>query len=462
MAQVPAAAPAVESRAVASWEAALIGDPSPMALCPGNPSKLVELLDQVGDKMSHAFAAGTTAKDTYHLKAWKGVCASLGTPCWRTDVAANSGADPVGYKREVLLLAIALVMLFSRMRPRSKADPQANPRSALQKLRAVAREHKKRGYIMAPLTFAVEVMKGMLHEAVALHGTDWLAPARKLPLTNAIIIAMLAVADGLVGMGFVVTRSSYFWVAALATFAVLAETGMRKADVSKPLASSPKARGRLTFASLRWEIDGVKYASLSAAQLLAARPGYACYLVYGVLKNDVYAEFYGSRPSKLLYAAGAMPNACRALVGLELAAALPEARRAQTPLFGPKVGVEWHHALLTKVFKFLLVFAAGVSAEAAEGYSIHSFRIYLACALYAAGCPNDRIQAILRWKSEEALLIYARLNDSERNDWISKAQAAAVDSTVAAHLPVVDGAEMAARLLGVDAAEGGDEDEEEA
>ena len=42
-----------------------------------------------------------------------------------------------------------------------------------------------------------------------------------------------------------------------------------------------------------------------------------------------------------------------------------------------------------------------------SNYSDHSFRIYLACALYAAGCPPERIMAILRWKSEEALLIYA-------------------------------------------------------
>ena len=78
---------------------------------------------------------------------------------------------------------------------------------------------------------------------------------------------------------------------------------------------------------------------------------------------------------------------------------------------------------------------------------MHSFRIYLACALYAAGCPNDRIQAILRWKSEEALLIYARLNDSERGMWIARARGALVDSRVAAHLPTVDGDAIAARLL---------------
>ena len=45
--------------------------------------------------------------------------------------------------------------------------------------------------------------------------------------------------------------------------------------------------------------------------------------------------------------------------------------------------------------------------------------------------------AILRWKSEEALLIYARMNDTERTDWIEKAKRQKVGSTVTAHLPHV-------------------------
>lgn len=439
------------AKQLAAWEQALEADSSEFALCPGEPTRLRELLDMVRGKMASAFALGTNKQDSYHMRAWAAVCASLGTPIWRTDVAANSGADPVGYRREILLLAVALVLLYARMRPRSKRDPVASPRSALQKLRGVAREHKKRGFIMAPLTFAVEVMKGMLHDAVRLHGTDWLAPARKKPLTNAMIVTMLAVASGTCGMGFVVDLTSYFWISVVATFAVLAETGMRKADVSKPLQSLPSVRGRLTFESLKWEVDGEQFACLTRAQLLAARPGYACYLVYGALKNDPYAEFYGSRPSKLMYRDEPHRSACRELVRLELAAGLEPAARAKTPLFGPAPGVEWHHDLLTRVFLFFMMHVVGLSEREAEGYSLHSFRIGLACALYAAGCPNDRIQTILRWKSEEALLIYARLNDSERNEWVERAQAAAVDSQVAAHLPTIDGAEMAAELLARDA-----------
>jgi hypothetical protein len=138
---------------------------------------------------------------------------------------------------------------------------------------------------------------------------------------------------------------------------------------------------------------------------------------------------------------------------MELAAGVPPQDRKKVPLFGPRPGAEWHHGLLDAVFKFLLIFVCGLSEEEARGFSVHSFRIYLACALYAAKCPNERIQAILRWKSEEALLIYARLNDGERNEWIQRAQNASVDSTVAAHLPQIDGATVAARMLQADVAE---------
>ena len=68
-------------------------------------------------------------------------------------------------------------------------------------------------------------------------------------------------------------------------------------------------------------------------------------------------------------------------------------------------------------------------------------------ALYANGCPPERIMAILRWKSEEALLIYARLNDSERTDWVNGTMSAVVDSTVAAHLPRLDPDEWVAGLM---------------
>jgi hypothetical protein len=412
-----------------------------MALLRGDPGGLASLLDNMRDCLNHACAPLTSKGDAGHMKAWTSFCAELGTPCWRTDVAANSGIDPVGHRRELLLPALAILRFYADMSPRSKSDPAPNPRSALNKLYGIARAHKNRGYVMAPFTMAIRVMTGMLRKYVAEHGADCLAPSRKNPLTNEMILDMFDTPDGSRSGRLVVAWSEYKWVSAKATFSVLAETGMRKADVSKPTKASPQQKGKLTFASLRWRIGDVRLAAPSAASLRAIAHGDGCWLVFGILKNDAFGEFFGSKPAWLPYSADAPRNACRALVALELAAAtagLIDAARAKTPLFGPVRGQEWHHSLLDQVFVLLLRQGARLSAEACRGYSVHSFRIYLACALYAAKCPIERIMAILRWKSKESLLVYARMNDGERSDWVLRSMTQTVDSTVAAHLPQLD------------------------
>ena len=103
---------------------------------------------------------------------------------WRTDVAANSGIDPVRHRRELVLNTLAFLRMYGRMQPRSKSSPAADPRSCMAKLYAEAREHRKYGYKMALVTLLMQVMKGQLRHYVELHGTQCLAPARKKPLTK--------------------------------------------------------------------------------------------------------------------------------------------------------------------------------------------------------------------------------------------------------------------------------------
>ena len=90
------------------------------------------------------------------------------------------------------------------------------------------------------------------------------------------------------------------------------------------------------------------------------------------------------------------------------------------------------------MFRLLLQRGANLAPDECNKYSVHSFRIYLACALYACKCPDERIMAILRWKSKEALLIYARMNDCERTEWVQLAMQQSVDSTTAGNLPRLD------------------------
>ena len=436
--------------ALAGWAEALVSDTSSLAIMPGRQEELQGLLDEMSEYLELAYADSTNKTDKYHLKAWQLACQDLGTPWLRFDMAANTGADPVGYRRELLLPALAYLKMYWRMKPRSKKDKAPHPRSCLLKLYAVAREHVKRGYKMAPFTLAVKVMAGMLHHYVLTHGTDALMPHRKNPLTNLMILQMLQVPEGACDApdakgrcALVVRWQSDFWVGVSATISVLAETGMRKADVSKATKATPFKRGRLTLASVRWRVSGDTTAAPTVAQMarLGDDEGDGCWLVFGAMKNDAYGEHFGAKPAWLPYSATAARNACRALAALERRAAqagIGPDRRGVTPLFGPSVGVEWHHSELEAVFDFLLEHGCGLNAEERHAYSLHSFRIYLACALYAAGCPNDKICAILRWRSEDALLIYARMNDPERTDWVSAAMQQKVESTTTAHLPRLD------------------------
>ena len=43
---------------------------------------------------------------------------------------------------------------------------------------------------------------------------------------------------------------------------------------------------------------------------------------------------------------------------------------------------------------------------------MHSFRVWLACALLAAGATPEQIMLLLRWSSESAYKLYARIGDA--------------------------------------------------
>ena len=47
-----------------------------------------------------------------------------------------------------------------------------------------------------------------------------------------------------------------------------------------------------------------------------------------------------------------------------------------------------------------MLLAAGVAPERARTLSMHSWRIYLACALLAQGASSAQILSMLRWRSD--------------------------------------------------------------
>ena len=111
------------------------------------------------------------------------------------------------------------------------------------------------------------------------------------------------------------------------------------------------------------------------------------------------------------------------LAHLELLRKVSPDKRADTPLFVDFTGAAYGaHAVSDMFSKILLLVLPDPSH--ARRYSMHSFRIYLACALLEAGASNGTIQTMLRWRSDEALKIYARINDYKYADRLTKASQA--------------------------------------
>jgi hypothetical protein len=76
--------------------------------------------------------------------------------------------------------------------------------------------------------------------------------------------------------------------------------------------------------------------------------------------------------------------------------------------------------------------------EQIRHYTWHSFRSGLACMLLAAGCKPATIQAMLRWRSEESLRAYARLNPGTYAGLLDRAEQSCVASVQTANLPLTE------------------------
>ena len=390
--------------------------------------------ERVAGLLQLAYAPSTNRGDDGHFRAWTKACAHLGASPWRTDVAANSGADPDGHAEEIYLMCMALILMYSWMKPRSRADPAADPRNVVKKLLAVRRRHRTRWppVEMASMSAVNAVLKGMMREYINAHGFRSLVPKRKLPLTNDLINGMLEVADGTRRGSLVVARESYYWLSMLTLFTVNAEVGMRKDEPT-----GDKKRNGITFSSLTYKVKGQLYKVITAALLRVMGVGDGVYFAFSLAKNDPIGIYFTATPAFLPWRAAGR-CACRALAEMDLAACIEPSARSATPLFGPTPGAFFTGSQVDAAFTLCLAEGARVPEGELDDYTFHSFRIWLACALLSCGTPRWLIKRMLRWRGDESLEIYARVSDEQ---WQLRADAclsATVDAALVSRLPTLD------------------------
>lgn len=197
---------------------------------------------------------------------------------------------------------------------------------------------------------------------------------------------------------------------------------------------------RRAFASLGFKVAGAMLCAWpTLAQLWAMGPGDGILLKHGVSKNDPVGRWFAATPTFLAWRSTGR-CACRALIALiaHAGSALAEGARGSTPLFGPTCGEEFTHSQVNAAFFLLLETGGGVPRALLANYSVHSFRIFLCCALFNADCPRELIKRFLRWRGDESLDTYGRTDDPVWAKWIDETLDAVVDSTMVGRLPQID------------------------
>ena len=371
-------------------------------------------------------------------KHWIGFCSWAGVLPWRTNAAAALGTDADARLREQIIWINALLYIWPRMRNAPGRTTPPKPTSALAILKGIRRMHVKLGYETVPLTPVVRAMRKLLEKYRDTHGPEALQPHRKEPLTNELILALIAATRGDGGLS---EGDRLTWVA---LWHFLAQTGMRKAEV----ALEPGAAFGLkhfSWDNVKWRVGGklvpaltpVLRAQLTDGDMLIVRPPPS--------KADPFGLRWGVKPIYLPYSATAPICAARAVADLEIWRT-PKARQMEQTFHLDagilrKANVDEHFRTWVRL--------PYVAAETANRYSVHSFRSYLATALAEQGASTSRIQAMLRWASDDAVLIYQRTTEDEYAQWVRAAACADIDTILTHHLPRAEAARDGTRARDV-------------
>jgi len=178
-----------------------------------------------------------------------------------------------------------------------------------------------------------------------------------------------------------------------AMMCVCFQAGFRKSEVCIPDDAS-FGRDRLRRSALRWFVGGTYHAELTPALRGRLRRGDAALLTPPPAKNDPFGLNFGPQQIFLPYEPNL--NFCAALWLADLELRYPTSNRELTPLFSlDGASAPFRHSRADSMLQHLL--SRALPSSETGKYSMHSFRIVLACALLEAGATRDQIHSLCRW-----------------------------------------------------------------
>ncbi|MEM7516339.1 MAG: tyrosine-type recombinase/integrase [Planctomycetota bacterium] len=290
--------------------------------------------------------------------------------------------------------------------------------------------------------------QGLYHQIKRRFGHEYVRVDRKNPFPDSVIAAAFSLPDGTIclsshpGARFEVRWSDPTFVAFRAANALARYCGVRKDEVALADVSAFDL-GRTSRANLLWRIRGVDVASPTAAQLRTLASDDMAIFVPATAKNDQFGFHFSSTPVWIKHTADPL-DARDALAAYELCQPLSGPSRRYSPLFSVAPSQPLRHSTVDRLLQGLLTHVAGVDSVAQ--YSFHSHRITIASKLRKAGFDWPTIQALVRWRSVESALIYARLTPAGHASALATALSVDATSVTAEQLPTIDASEIAAAL----------------
>lgn len=380
--------------------------------------------------------SSTADTDRRDWELWCKLTTELKTQPWRGDVAAHNGTDTAGFWREVILQAVVFYRALGTIQPRSqRLDPDGNVIAAkpdsVTVIKSVRRIHSYFGVSMATSKLVASVLKTARNQFVEAHGITALLPQAKSPFTNDELARLMTVPVGTQLTSGLSVGSSRCWRSIELLLHIEAQGGFRLGDallLNRDAVTFDFRDVALPIVDHRMveAMTSSDYALISPGRSKADRLGqhWSPYPVYLQCTRD-----------RTLRAGALLYQYCADFPVLV-------ADRHRAPLFVDDAGNRLKRPFLERVLKALLT----ISGICPLTHSWHSFRIYLAMALYEAGADHSRIKAMLRWISDDSLRIYARDSRHRYAQWLRKAGEADVAATRINSLPAIDDDHIMAAL----------------
>ena len=403
-------------------------DESPFALCPGDFQGLLKACENAFSTADRGYSLRTSTQDLGHWKVWEEYCNTMGTTPWRTDHQASSGSDQLARLREVVLMSNALLYFIRTRKPRSNSDKTIKPKSAVGILLGMQRVLRRNHIDVVPLRSLNLTVKGLMRDYVAVNGPTSLVPKRREPMTNGLIGSLVSLPAGTpLGCQGQLDWSDLQGKCTKLAICIAAVTGFRSVEMFQSNSESYF----LQLANISWRIKGVDITSpVTAAQLQTLSPGDFMVVTPVPSKADQFNVAWGALP---IYVAFKDTNRNAARAARDVLLHSPS---RSGPLIrgndGKPLTQPFMKARLHQMLKSLLPPAQ------LKHYTWHSFRSGLACMLLASNCKPATIQAMLRWRSEESLRAYARLNPNTYSSLLDRAERSCVASVQTSNLPLTE------------------------